>query len=134
MYIYRGPTSYIMGYQDETRSINSGEVHPQLSCNWHPVDLVKWPKVIKRHAQSSNSGGLFLSSGLLIFLQLGLKDTLGRPFFGCRKNSLDFTILLSVLAQLSLQKTLFSGSNLIGLLLRTGPCNSLQNSIISSGQ
>jgi hypothetical protein len=25
VYIYRGPASYIMGYQDETRSINSGE-------------------------------------------------------------------------------------------------------------
>jgi hypothetical protein len=74
-------------------------------------------QVVKRHAQSSNSGGLFLSSGFTHILQLGLKDTLGRSFLGCRKNSLDFTILLSVVAQLSLQKTHFSGSNLIGPLL-----------------
>jgi hypothetical protein len=59
-----------MGYRDETRSINSGEVHPQLSCNRHPVDLVKWPKWLKDMLKSSNSGGLFLSSGLLIFCNL----------------------------------------------------------------
>jgi hypothetical protein len=41
------------------------------------VDLVKWPQVVKRHAQSSNSGGFFLSSWFTHILQLGLKDTLG---------------------------------------------------------
>jgi hypothetical protein len=78
VYIYRGPASYIMGYQDETRCINSGE---GSSTNW-VVTGIQWilwngPRWVKRHAQSSNSGGFFLSSWFTHILQLGLKDTLG---------------------------------------------------------
>jgi hypothetical protein len=27
--------------------LTQGEVHPQLSCNRHPVDLVKWTRWLK---------------------------------------------------------------------------------------
>ncbi len=67
IYVYRGPTSYIMGYQDETRSINSSEVHPQLSSNRHPVDLVKWLKWLKDMLKVQTLVGYFFLVGYSSF-------------------------------------------------------------------
>ncbi len=67
IYVYRGPTSYIMGYQDETRSIDLGEVHPQLNCNRHPVDLVKSPRWLKDLLKVQTLVGYFFLVGYSYF-------------------------------------------------------------------
>jgi hypothetical protein len=53
------PISYRIGYQDETKNINSVEFHPELSNDRHPVD-----------------GALVGADGALWPLHLPLKTTI----------------------------------------------------------